>query len=505
MIKRIITPILLLVSVFCFAQNEDDALRYSYYNYIGDARFTAMGGAMGALGGNVSALGTNPAGIGVYRRSELMFTPNINLNFSGSDFYGTSFQDNKTNFNISNLGGVFVAVNDALEGKLKGRKLSTRERKKVKGWMSQGFAINLNRLATFHENYVLQGVNPTGSLAQAFAAQSNGNPPSALNPYGEALAYETFLTDTAGSLTNYQNAVPFGGTLQRYTSGRTGSLSEINFTFGANYNHKLYIGGTVGVPRVRYTERNVYTEADPLDTIQAVVMAPGFAVQFDSLRYRWNNLVRGSGINLKLGIIYRASERVKLGFALHSPSFIRITQDFEANMRTRFQNGQVFGLQAAPGQFIFNQTTPLRAIASVGFIFGKLGLLGIEYEYVGYNMNRLSSSVYNFELENQAVRTKFGAGHNLRIGGEARISQKVAWRAGFNYIDNPFRSDFPVAVRAFTASTGIGYRVDGFFMDWTYALNRRTGQFYPYNSAYTLPAETTYNNHSLMITLGTRF
>ena len=51
-----------------FAQNEEDALRYSQQMSPSSGRSWGMGGAMGALGADVSSFFTNPAGVGMYKR-----------------------------------------------------------------------------------------------------------------------------------------------------------------------------------------------------------------------------------------------------------------------------------------------------------------------------------------------------------------------------------------------------------------------------------------------------
>ncbi len=492
-----------MLPMFLFAQNEDDALRYSYYTPIGSARFSAMGGAMGALGADFGALSTNPASIGFYRRTEISLTPNFHFDNTTNKFYGSSLNDNKLNFNFSTIGGVFTSVNNALESQLKGKKLSTRERKKIKGWMSSSFAFGVNRLASFHQNYVVQGTNSQSSIADAFAANSQGFTPDQLNPFAEGLAYNTYVTDTAGSLNNYVSYVKNGGTLQRLQSENKGSINEIVFSYGANYNHKWYFGGTIGIPRIRYTNQSVYTESNQSDTLSPV---EGFT--FDSLRFEQTNVVKGSGINLKLGFIYKVNDMWRFGLAFHTPSFLRITQNFESSMRTRFTfngNPAAFGtIQSPLGQFTFNQITPLRAIASMAVVFEKKGLLSVEYEVVPYGMNKLTSSTYDFTTENQAIKNKYATASNIRVGGELRLSDRVAGRAGFAYLGNPFKSEYAARI-GYNASVGIGYRKDGFFADFTYVYGYRKQDYYIYNSDLTAPSTMVAGTHNLLIGLGVRF
>lgn len=502
-LKRIVTSAVMLLPMFLFAQNEDDALRYSYYTPVGSARFSALGGAMGAVGADFGALSTNPASIGLYRRTEINVTPNFYFDNTGAKYYGSSLSDNKLNFNFSTIGGVFTSMNNALESQLRGKKLSTRERKKIKGWMSSSFAIGMNRLASFHQNSVIQGTNSQSSIANAFAANSQGLTPDQLSPFGEGLAYNTYLTDTSGSLNHYVSYVKHGGNLQRLSSESKGSINEIIFSYGANYNHKWYFGGTIGIPRIRYTTQSIYSENNQNDTLTAV---EGF--KFDSLRYERNNVVKGSGINLKLGFIYRVNDMWRFGFAFHTPSYLRITQNFESSMRTKFTVNNApagFGLLQSPlGQFTYNQVTPLRAIASVAVVFEKRGLLSLEYEVVPYGMNKLTSNSYDFKTENAAIRTKYATAGNIRFGGELRLSDRVAGRMGFAYLGNPFKSGY-AAQTGFNVSAGIGYRKDGFFADFTYVLGMRKQDYYLYNSDLTAPANITTSTHNLLIGLGVRF
>ena len=115
MIKRILlfTTVLMggtLVTWHASAQDESDALRYSNLAPQGTARSMGFGGALGAIGGDFTSLSINPAGIGVYRSSELTFTPSLKLNGTSSTYTGAAMDDNATRFNINNLGVVFTSA-----------------------------------------------------------------------------------------------------------------------------------------------------------------------------------------------------------------------------------------------------------------------------------------------------------------------------------------------------------------------------------------------------------
>ena len=54
--------LLFILPFSIYTQSVTDILNVTADNYIGTARFQAMGGAFGALGGDLSAININPAG-----------------------------------------------------------------------------------------------------------------------------------------------------------------------------------------------------------------------------------------------------------------------------------------------------------------------------------------------------------------------------------------------------------------------------------------------------------
>ena len=99
--------ILINLSSPLFAQYESEALKFSMLQHSASARFIGMGGAMGALGNEFSCISNNPAGIGLYRNSELTFSPSFYIAKNEADYQLQGFGDNKFNFNFGNIGLVY--------------------------------------------------------------------------------------------------------------------------------------------------------------------------------------------------------------------------------------------------------------------------------------------------------------------------------------------------------------------------------------------------------------
>ena len=99
--KKTLILFLGFLTINSYAQNENDALRYSTQNIYGTAKFNAMGGSFGSLGGDFTTLSFNPAGIAFYQNSELSFTPNFSMTENNTSLNGNNFTNNTFSSSIS--------------------------------------------------------------------------------------------------------------------------------------------------------------------------------------------------------------------------------------------------------------------------------------------------------------------------------------------------------------------------------------------------------------------
>lgn len=146
---------LLTVPLMMDAQSAIDAFRMSQPDMKGTARFMGMGGAFGALGGDLSAISVNPAGLGVYRRSEIGISMDLDLQSSNSNAQGYKIDQSQTKFLLNNVGGVasWNLANNTMP--------------------NLNFAFTYNRGASFNSLY--SGAIPTlsNSLTNYIAGASN--------------------------------------------------------------------------------------------------------------------------------------------------------------------------------------------------------------------------------------------------------------------------------------------------------------------------------------------
>jgi hypothetical protein len=466
---------LLLGAGTATAQNFQDAMRFSQLTSQGTARSMAIGGAVGAVGADFSALSVNPAGIGLYRRGEFTFSPSIRANsVSGtynpnniSGFQGGSTPENSGAFSISNIGYVSVS----------GGANNTNDfnrRQKSSGWVSRGFAIGLNRVADFNRSYTYKGRNDSSSVSEVFVidaranANANGEIPTDSRGY---LGYDAFLIDFDSVGGYYTNAdYRLGAFNQQRTVRERGGISEMVLTYGGNYNERFMVGGTLGIPILRYNRTSTFTETD----------ADNAMPQFNRSEYNEELSINGVGVNLKVGVIYKPSDLFRVGLAVHSPTWMSVNDRIDESL-----TNDVVGYQSTEGprkstrpanEFSYMIRTAWRTVLSATAFAGKWGFFSADYEYVGYksahfnletDQNQAAFGTGAFteaqRIKNDELRANVNNASNFRIGGEGHVDN-FYFRAGLGFYGSPYKNTFFSKSRTDYAA-GIGVRGQKGFID----------------------------------------
>ena len=474
---------LLILTVFSMgtmAQSEVDALRYSRLNYAGTARFVALGGAFGALGADFTTLSHNPAGIGLYKSSEISITPSFYIGKTEATYNGNFRDDSRYNFNLGNVGIVMAS--------------SPVSRNPQSLWKNVQFGFGINRMANFNNRIMIEGANTTSSYLTPYLDNAQGVNPNDLGAYNTRLAYDAdllFVTDS--STWTYGIDKPAGGVTQRKSIETSGSLNEMVFTVGANYGDKLYLGATIGVPYIRYTETSTYTETALADDNSV----------FNSMTRTDKLETSGTGLNFKFGIIYRATDWLRLGGAIHTPTFYTgVADNWEATIKSRFDNDFTLTARSPEGFYEYDLTTPMRAIGSIGIIIGKAGVISADYEYVDYSTARLRAQDYDFNAENEAIRTSYISAGNLRLGTEWRYGS-LNFRGGYSLSANPYEISTDSKNSAY--SLGLGIREKSFFIDMAWVYSQQDDEYYLYSADYVKPALTSLKNNMFLLTIGVKY
>lgn len=481
--KKSFLIIVLLIGIFSLksqAQNDIDAFRFSQLDWSGTARFVGVGGAFGAVGAEFSALATNPASIGVYKKSEFSFTPLVVSIINSSSIYNTSQSKYlSSNYNLSNIGIILV--------------FPTRENSPWKGLQ---FGFGYNRIADFNNQFRIEGMSKNSSLMDEFVyyANQSNDELSVTGPFDTDLAWNTWLLDFDSVQNSYYSPLEKSVLRQSKYVHTSGAIDEMNVSFGANYSDKVYVGATLGIPFISYTEKSTYSEFDDLDTI-------GGFVSYDMDDYL---STRGTGINLKVGVLYQPADFVRLGVAFHTPTFYNELKDTYSRAITAENTSQNYAKESPVQSYKYMLTTPLRIIGDVAFFIKKRAFVSAEYELVDYGSAALFARDYSFIRENQDIRDKYGLQHSIRIGGEVSLQEYFSVRVGYNYKTTPYKNKINDG-SSHIVSTGLGFRSQNFFIDLAYVLKMTKEQYWLYSPNFVNEANNEYLFHRIVLTGGLKF
>lgn len=476
---------LLMLTLFSqvSAQNEDDALRYSRNYLTGTARSMGMGGAFGALGSDFSSASINPAGLGLFRKSEISFTPQLVFSREENQYLNNPASDARFGMNIANLGFVLAGTTKA-------------EKSGSKGWKSFAFGVGFNRVADFSRRSITLGTNASTGFLDSYTDEAQGRYVDQFDPFSTLLFYNTFLIDTVDALEPplYFNALPGNSNKKQVqTLNQYGGINETAISFAGNYNDKVYLGGSILFQRARYFSLMNYTESDVDDSL---------AIQ--EYTYSQDINTTGSGVGFSMGVLVRPIDWFRAGASIRTPIFFGMNDSYTNTVSAQFDDGTIFTDESPMGEYMYRVTTPFRAGLNTGFIIAGMGVISVDYEYIDYRNAVLSASDYSFSNENAAIRGKYNAAHNLRFGTEWKIDP-FFFRAGYAMFGSPFELNALESAGAMT-TFGAGYRDGkvGFDLAW-YRLTRDAGFYLHRGAADSELVKSSQSIGGLMATMSLRF
>ncbi len=486
--KKILFIVLLsfLSFNFIFAQNEIDALRYSYLVPGGTARYNAMGGSFGALGADLSTMGFNPAGIGVYKSSEFTISTGFVLSQDFANINNNRSSDYDLNFNINNL-SYLVSVPTS----------------QTTGIKTVNIGVAYNRLNNFNENIYILNPNSENSFTDWLAAKGNRilySDLGAKDQFYSKLAWETYLIDqNLPDTLSYISA--FNGKYgieQRQSIYQSGNQGTYDFAMSINVDDKVFIGGSLGIVSVNFKELKRLEEEDIYDSI------PGF----NYFSFKEKLETTGTGLNFKFGVLFAPIQWMRFGLGVHTPTFFKLKDNYSTQAESDFEDANKSLTENSPqGRFDYELSTPFRANASFGLILANSFLLNIDYEYLNYSKAKLRSFDYGFNTENLTIARVYNYATNLRLGLEYKLGI-LAFRAGAAYYDSPYKKghineDYKYLVY----SGGIGFRTKSIYFDIAYSYIHNNRMYFMYEGLGVDSPETSIllQRHRLVTSLGFKF
>ena len=540
--KKVFALLLCGLPLMINAQDSFDVLQMSQTELRGTSRFQSMAGAFGALGGDISVLTQNPGGIGVYRNSDLGITFSLDFNSTkaGVD------KINETKFNVNNVGYIGVIRLDS------------------ESVPNLNFGFSYNRLQSFNRHY-RGGVSNIATSMSNFIADEFVNVAGYsykdlyweedFNPYFDG--YAPWAAVTAFDMPTRTNG--YVGIINANNSGmqglygqgtrgnayyevdERGHADEYNIAFGGNINNKVYFGLDFGILDLDYRSSQAYEE----DLDDAYVMADDEDLLYspivnDNTRAEWglyNYLhTEGTGVNFKLGLIWRPTQALRIGAAVHTPTYydMRDTYMVEADL-TAYQDGNLLysATQASNDRCNYSSTytmnTPWHFMGSVAGVIGTSGLLSLDYECVANETMRIGDDRRNnYPDVTESVKANFKPSHIIRLGGEYRVNPNWSLRAGYSIKTTQVEKgvdeyDYNIATvgtnptyqydnSVQNITCGLGYHYKSFYTDLAYVHKIRKSvynAFSPINDKFgyepNVSADVTDHNNRISLTLGMRF
>lgn len=471
---------------------SSDMYTLSQVNFgFGTARSMAMAGAFTSLGADVASMGINPAGLGMYRSSDVSFSPMMGFN-NATHNVRSAGENSQSRFAVSNFG---LSLN-----------LYQSSRSRV---VSFNIGFGYNRVADFNYNYSFSSQSapssdpmngqPYRSILDAFSAQmgsayggqgmfptENGLLCTPANAYfwGGILAYNNYLLD------NFEDEYgPYWTTAERIGANASvghlgelesrGSIGEYDFSLGFNVDNKFYFGATIGLQVVDWSRQYFYGEnfiynGEAVDSAGYPLAEP--AAWMD---YNQAVSVEGTGVNFKLGMIYRPMESLRLGVALHTPTYYSLERRYQAYMGSNFETE---GFLTDPLDDVAENSwdfcSPTRLMFGASYSFGRFAIISVDYERDWYNGIRVKNIPVGFDLSEDDYKAEFKQNYKgsntLRIGAELKPLPTLALRAGYGVSGDALREDkslyynSPVNYRTTCFSAGLGLAFGRLTLDFAY-------------------------------------
>lgn len=547
---RILSAIVATLPVLAYSQTAIDAFQLSHSDLRGTARYMSMGGAFGALGGDLSTLNNNPGGIGLYRKSELGVTLNIEASSIKSATSIMTQSTSQTKVSVPNFGYVGAAWlgNDVMPyftwGVSYGRIVNMNRRYKGQARMNGSL---YNYVAQYSDGYTSNQLSVEGTDNGGYSSPD-------YIPWLSILSYNGMAINPIGSTSQYQgpwqndhvnsngDRTPSTG-ISEFDVDEHGYVDEYAIDFGGNIMNTVYWGMGFGITDIELTQNTHYTE----DIKNAVIMDPTAELgdlEIGNANTTLSNYkhIDGTGFNFKLGVIVRPINALRIGFAFHTPTYYNINQSSGADLNYDYTffnpDGHNINYSGTPNEYrSWKLRTPWRMQVSAAGIIGTSGIISMEYEYRPYqNMNLRSD--YGDELTNynQDIKTYYKAANILRFGAEYRILPQLSIRAGYVHESTPTGtaiSNNEVTVYtsnpddtgtnpAYTLDNstqyitcGLGYRYKNFSIDAAYVYKHRTSEYHSFTpndafdtaglTATPYQAKLTENYNNIVLTATLRF
>ena len=437
----------------------NDALRYSQLQNPGTARFSALAGSGSVLGGDISSAIYNPAGLGVYNRSQFVFTPGFSSLQTEGNSFGTANKDEATKLSIANL-GVVINFNkgDLIPGSFRGGSL----------------AITYNRINDFNRNVLSSGYNGSNSIIDNMLQQADGLFPEELSGIAQT-GYDHYLINPDPN------------------------------------------GAGMGITTSSYTNSRIYTESFNNEPLSSFTIDERLELNGTGVNFNIGAIVRPLDV-LRVGLSYTSPTYYSFneeGDNIYNSEWNNYdVSNFRDDMGNRLilEDTVLGSLQTATDIFVssFNLKTPAKLNAGLAFFFNKNGFITADIEHLNYANANVSSSDFFTGSDNTTIENIYNSATNIKLGGEYRY-EMFRLRAGYAHYGDPYKSNFDgvdLDRSRKMISGGVGINLGKYFFDLAIVNTKFDQSFRSYRMAVLEDSPLTVIKHNMTnakLTFGLNF
>lgn len=438
----------------------------------GTARFQGMGGAMGAVGADGSAVSINPAGSGLFNYNHFSISGELINSKNKNTYLGNTNNTKENEFHIPNMSAFFTHHTEK-EGITKvSFGFTYQTQKKLDGYnFSSG--TNKNSAVDYFLNQANNGYN-TGSVPLDLVQTQNNETVGDLYEWLNSQAYgfnaQQALLGYQGYLINhtengYTSNMQAGDYYQENAVYTSGFQSKLTGNIALEINDKFYVGANVNVHFTDQMKQSSFYEENT-NTISSGLK-----------RYEFNNTTYtyGNGYSFQLGGIAKVTEEFRIGASYQSPTVNSLNDEFQQSLYSQYydENSILQNVSVNPNVITAYKTyktvTPGSITGSMSYIFGKKGLISLDYERKDFSKTKFKDDQGSFAILNNYYKSELQATNDIRVGGEYRI-ENISLRAGYRFINSPYKNDAMIGdYNAVSAGFGYSYRTSRIDLGYTFA------------------------------------
>ena len=311
------------------------------------------------------------------------------------------------------------------------------------------------------------------------------------------LGYQSFIIDPENidnpENTEYYSNIAPGSFNQKYYYSSSGYNGKYTFNFAAEIKNIISVGINLNSNNFNFRQSTFLNETNnnPGSTVSYV----GF--QNDLYAY-------GGGFSAQIGAIAKITNSLKIAATFDTPTWYNIyeetsqyletTREVEGLIYNEFINPRIVNIFSK-----YRLTTPWKLAFSGAYIFGKKGLISVDYYYKDYKATRFNSSSTYFNNENNIIKNEFKGASTIKIGGEYRLN-RLSLRGGYQYQESPYK-ELSSRGNLNGFSGGIGFYLGSYSLDFSYSRIQQNGNLSLYHIGLTDKATIDHIQNNFTFTV----